>query len=95
MFDLSGKSALVTGASGGIGTAIARTLCANGAKVGLSGTRVEPWCIENIILSISAFKIHVWLSLGPDTTYIIARNAYYRTVPESEGERKVCVSGWR
>ena len=42
MFDLSGKAALVTGASGGIGAAIARTLCANGAKVGLAGTRVEP-----------------------------------------------------
>jgi len=42
MFDLAGKAALVTGASGGIGAAIARTLCANGARVGLSGTRVEP-----------------------------------------------------
>ena len=42
MFDLSGKSALVTGASGGIGGAIARALHAQGAVVGLSGTRVEP-----------------------------------------------------
>ncbi len=42
MFDLSGKAALVTGASGGIGAAIARSLCENGATVGLSGTRVEP-----------------------------------------------------
>jgi 3-oxoacyl-[acyl-carrier protein] reductase len=42
MFDLSGKSALVTGASGGIGGAIARALHAQGATVGLSGTRVEP-----------------------------------------------------
>ncbi|MBC8242560.1 MAG: 3-oxoacyl-[acyl-carrier-protein] reductase [Alphaproteobacteria bacterium] len=41
MFDLSGKSALVTGASGGIGGAIARQLHAAGANVGLSGTRVE------------------------------------------------------
>ena len=41
MFDLSGKSALVTGASGGIGGAIARQLHAAGAAVGLSGTRVE------------------------------------------------------
>jgi len=41
MFDLSGKAALVTGASGGIGAAIARTLHANGAAVALSGTRVE------------------------------------------------------
>ena len=39
MFDLSGKCALVTGASGGIGGAIARALHAQGATVGLSGTR--------------------------------------------------------
>ncbi|MFD0909011.1 3-oxoacyl-[acyl-carrier-protein] reductase [Ruegeria arenilitoris] len=42
MFDLTGKCALVTGASGGIGGEIARTLHAAGATVGLSGTRVEP-----------------------------------------------------
>ena len=42
MFDLSGKCALVTGASGGIGGAIAQALHGAGATVGLSGTRVEP-----------------------------------------------------
>ena len=42
MFDLTGKSALVTGASGGIGGAIAKALHGAGAKVALSGTRVEP-----------------------------------------------------
>ncbi|WP_421709050.1 3-oxoacyl-[acyl-carrier-protein] reductase [Algihabitans sp.] len=41
MFDLSGKAALVTGATGGIGAAIARSLHAQGAAVALSGTRVE------------------------------------------------------
>ena len=41
MFDLTGKSALVTGASGGIGGAIARALHAQGAAVGLSGTRAD------------------------------------------------------
>ncbi len=42
MFDLTGKSALITGASGGIGGEVARALHAAGATVGLSGTRVEP-----------------------------------------------------
>ena len=42
MFDLTGKTALVTGASGGIGAAVARTLHGAGATVGLSGTREEP-----------------------------------------------------
>jgi len=42
MFDLNGKCALITGASGGIGGSIARALYAQGAKVALSGTRVEP-----------------------------------------------------
>ena len=41
MFDLTGKTALVTGATGGLGGAIARALHAQGAKVGLSGTRVS------------------------------------------------------
>lgn len=42
MFDLTGKGALITGASGGIGGAIARALHGAGATVALSGTRVEP-----------------------------------------------------
>ena len=41
MFDLGGRCALVTGASGGIGGAIARALHGAGATVALSGTRRE------------------------------------------------------
>jgi len=42
MFDLTGMTALVTGASGGLGSAIARALAAQGARIALSGTRVAP-----------------------------------------------------
>lgn len=42
MFDLNGKNVLITGASGGIGGAIAKALHSAGATVSLSGTRVEP-----------------------------------------------------
>ncbi len=42
MFDLTGKNALITGASGGIGGAIARALHGQGATVALSGTREGP-----------------------------------------------------
>ena len=42
MFDLTGKNALITGASGGIGGEIAKRLHAAGATVAISGTRLEP-----------------------------------------------------
>ena len=41
MFDLAGKGALVTGATGGIGWSVAEALHARGAKVAVSGTRAE------------------------------------------------------
>ncbi len=41
MFDLTGRKALVTGATGGLGEAIARALHAQGATVGIHGTRQE------------------------------------------------------
>ncbi|MEM9968303.1 MAG: 3-oxoacyl-[acyl-carrier-protein] reductase [Pseudomonadota bacterium] len=52
MFDLSGKKALITGASGGIGAEIARFLHAQGASVCLSGTRVDP--LEALRLELGA-----------------------------------------
>jgi len=42
MFELEGKCALITGASGGIGGSIARALYGQGAKVALSGSRIDP-----------------------------------------------------
>ncbi|SDG63830.1 3-oxoacyl-[acyl-carrier-protein] reductase [Pelagibacterium luteolum] len=56
MFDLSGKRALVTGASGGIGSAIAKALAAQGAEVALSGTRVG--ALEDVAKDING-KTHI------------------------------------
>lgn len=56
MFDLTGKTALITGASGGIGAAIARTLHGAGATVGLSGTREGP--LQHLAAELGA-RAHV------------------------------------
>jgi 3-oxoacyl-[acyl-carrier protein] reductase len=56
MFDLTGKCALVTGASGGIGAEVARALHGAGAAVGLSGTRTEP--LEALATELGA-RAHV------------------------------------
>jgi len=56
MFDLAGKNALVTGASGGIGGAIAKALHGAGATVALSGTRVAP--LEALAAELGA-RAHV------------------------------------
>jgi 3-oxoacyl-[acyl-carrier protein] reductase len=56
MFDLTGKTALVTGATGGIGSAIARALHKQGATVALSGTRRE---VLDIIAGELKQRVHV------------------------------------
>ena len=56
MFDLTGKNALVTGASGGIGGEIARALHAAGATVALSGTRTGP--LEELAAALGE-RVHV------------------------------------
>jgi len=52
MFDLTGKKALITGATGGIGAAIAKALHANGATVALSGTRAA--VLEDVRASLES-----------------------------------------
>jgi len=59
MFDLTGKAALVTGASGGIGGAIARALHAQGATVVLTGTRAA--ALEELAKSLGD-RAHVIVS---------------------------------
>ena len=56
MFDLTGRFALVTGASGGLGGAIARALHAQGATVALSGTRRE--ALETLAGELGS-RVHV------------------------------------
>lgn len=56
MFDLSGLNALVTGATGGLGSAIARALHAQGATVALSGTRLA--ALETLAAELGA-RTHV------------------------------------
>ena len=74
MFDLGGKSALVTGASGGIGASIARALHGAGASVVLSGTRVD--ALESLrgALGDRAFVAPADLS-QPDAADALIKNA--------------------
>lgn len=75
MFDLSGKRALVTGASGGIGSAIAKALAAQGAEVALSGTRVG--ALEDVAKDIIG-KTHILPCNLSDT------DSVERLVPQAE-----------
>jgi 3-oxoacyl-[acyl-carrier protein] reductase len=74
MFDLGGKTALVTGASGDIGRAIARALHAQGAKVALSGTRADALKQLASELGGRAFAVPANLS-DPADTERLAREA--------------------
>jgi 3-oxoacyl-[acyl-carrier protein] reductase len=69
MFELSGKTALVTGASGGIGNAIAKALHKRGAAVVLSGTRAETL---EVLKSELGERAHVALGNLADTASVEA-----------------------
>lgn len=56
MFSLQGKTALVTGASGGIGAEIAKALHAAGATIGISGTRVN--ALDELKASLGGERVH-------------------------------------
>lgn len=71
MFDLSGKTALVTGATGGIGGAIAQALHAQGATVAISGTRRE--VLDNLAAELKE-RVHVLpcnLAQGEDVEKLV------------------------
>ena len=69
MFDLSGKVALVTGATGGIGGAIAKSLHGQGATVVLSGTRAE--ALEALKSELGS-RVHVAAANLSDTASVEA-----------------------
>jgi len=75
MFDLTGKTALVTGATGGIGAAIARALHAQGATVAISGTRAA--VLETLAAELGS-RVHV---LPCD---LADKEAVERLVPSAE-----------
>ncbi len=62
MFDLTGKTALVTGATGGLGEAIARALHQAGARIALSGTRVEK--LESLAAELGEGTVRIAADLG-------------------------------
>jgi 3-oxoacyl-[acyl-carrier protein] reductase len=72
MFSLIGKTALVTGASGGIGAAVAKALHAAGATVAISGTRAA--VLEELKTSLGGERVHVVpcnLSLPEDVEKLV------------------------
>ncbi len=86
MFDLSGKTALVTGASGGIGGAIARALHAQGAAVVLSGTRAE--ALEALKAELGERAFALTCDLGDSA----AVDALFGRAEEAAGEVQIVVS---
>lgn len=77
MFDLTGKTALVTGATGGIGAAIARALHGQGATVAISGTRAA--VLETLAGELGS-RVHV---LPCD---LADKDAVERLVPDAEAK---------
>ncbi|TAL34076.1 MAG: 3-oxoacyl-[acyl-carrier-protein] reductase [Alphaproteobacteria bacterium] len=86
MFNLSGKKALVTGASGGIGGAIAKALHAQGAEVGLSGRNVE--ALTRLAAEIGS-RCHV---LPGDLNTAEAADALMKAAEEKMGQVDILVN---
>ena len=74
MFDLTGMTALVTGASGGLGSAIAKALAAQGARLAVSGSNVEK--LESFRASLGGDHVALPCNLGDG-------GAVDRLVPEA------------
>ncbi len=86
MFRLDGKVALVTGASGGIGAAIARGLHAQGAIVVLSGTRLDPL---HALAAELAERVHV---CAADLSDAAAADALIEAAEKAAGPLNILVN---
>jgi 3-oxoacyl-[acyl-carrier protein] reductase len=86
MFDLTGKTALVTGASGGIGGAVARALHAAGATVAVTGTREAPL---NELAAELGERVHV---LPCDLSDAAAVEALPKRATEAMGKVDILVN---
>jgi 3-oxoacyl-[acyl-carrier protein] reductase len=87
MFNLSGKKALVTGASGGIGGAIAKALHAQGADVALSGRNVE--ALEKLAAEIGVERVHI---VPGDLGTAEAADALIKSAEEKMGQVDILVN---
>ena len=79
MFDLTGKNALVTGASGGIGGEIAKALHAAGATVALSGTREAP--LQELAAELGVDATHMNIQI------FRARKQLADSLPDAQGQQ--------
>lgn len=79
MFDLTGKKALITGASGGIGEAIAKSFHAAGAEVVLHGTRAE--------------KLEALAAELGDRAHVVTANLGEREDVKALGEKAIAAAG--
>jgi len=86
MFDLAGKTALITGATGPIGAAIARVLHAQGAAVGISGTRRE--ILEKLAADLGE-RVHV---LAADLADAVQTDELVPRAEEAMGQLDVLVA---
>ena len=87
MFDLTGKCALITGASGGIGAEVARALHGAGATVCLSGTRVQP--LTTLSAELGDHRTHV---LPCDLSDNAAVEALIKQAAEAMGSVDILVN---
>ncbi|MFD2264553.1 3-oxoacyl-[acyl-carrier-protein] reductase [Lacibacterium aquatile] len=87
MFDLSGKTALVTGASGGIGQSIAAALHAQGATVALTGTRQA--VLEEVAASLGGDRVHV---LPADLSDAAAADGLVKQAEEAMGGLSILIN---